>query len=133
MSIYKSPFLEPYTGRLSRHYCPRCKQDKSFTLYIDGQTNRPIHRSVGRCNRENSCAYHYTPREYFRDNPDNGYEKSSEELIKISDLHSSNKEYCFKSNYTPVSIRLFTKRIRNMGIKVDRKSYGMVAYLNNKF
>ena len=72
MSLYKSPFLEPYTGRLSRHYCPRCKQNKSFTLYIDGQTNRPIHRSVGRCNRENSCAYHYTPREYFRDNPDNG-------------------------------------------------------------
>ena len=25
-----------------------------------------------RCNRENSCAYHYKHREYFRDNPDNG-------------------------------------------------------------
>lgn len=62
-----------------------------------------------------------------------GYENSFEELIKISDLHSYYKEYCFKSNYTPVSNRLFTKRIRNMGIKVDRKSYGMVAYLNNKF
>ena len=72
MSIYKSPFLEPYSGRLSRHSCPRCKQNQSFSLYIDGSTNKPIHRSVGRCNRENSCAYHYTPREYFRDNPDNG-------------------------------------------------------------
>ena len=38
MSIYKSPFLEPYTGRLSRHSCPRCKQNQSFTLYIDGNT-----------------------------------------------------------------------------------------------
>ena len=61
------------------------------------------------------------------------YENSSEELIKISDLHSSYKEYCFKSNYTPVSNRLFTKRILNMWIKVDIKSYGIVAYLNNKF
>lgn len=72
MSIYKKPFLEPYSGRLSRHSCPRCKQKQSFTLYIDANTNRPIHRSVGRCNRENSCGYHYTPREYFRNNPDNG-------------------------------------------------------------
>ena len=72
MSINKKPFLEPYSGRLSRHVCPGCKQKQSFTLYIDGNTNKPIHRSVGRCNREISCGYHYSPREYFRDNPENG-------------------------------------------------------------
>ena len=72
MSIYKKPFLEPYSGRPSRHACPGCKQPQTFTLYIDGNTGKPIHRSVGRCNRENACGYHYTPREYFRDNPDNG-------------------------------------------------------------
>jgi len=72
MSINKKPFLEPYSGRLSRHACPGCKQKQSFTLYIDGNTNKPIHRSVGRCNREISCGYHYSPREYFRDNPENG-------------------------------------------------------------
>ena len=69
MSIYNKPFLEPYTGRYSRHNCPACKQKQSFTLYIDGNTNKPIHQSVGRCNRENSCKYHYTPREYFLDHP----------------------------------------------------------------
>ena len=72
MSIYKKPILEPYSGRLSRHSCPSCKQPQTFSLYIDGNTNKPIHRSVGRCNRENSCGYHYKPRDYFRDNPDNG-------------------------------------------------------------
>ncbi len=39
MSIYKSPFLEPYTGRFSRHSCPRCKQNQSFTLYINVNAN----------------------------------------------------------------------------------------------
>ena len=72
MSIYKKPILEPYSGRLSRHSCPGCKQPQTFSLYIDGNTNKPIHRSVGRCNRENSCGYHYKPRDYFRDNPEDG-------------------------------------------------------------
>ena len=72
MSIYKRPILEPYSGRLSRHSCPSCKQPQTFSLYIDGNTNKPIHRSVGRCNRENSCGYHYKPRDYFRDNPEDG-------------------------------------------------------------
>ena len=26
--------------------------------------------SVGKCDHERSCGYHYTPREYFRDNPE---------------------------------------------------------------
>ena len=25
--------------------------------------------SVGKCNRLNKCGYHYTPRQYFADNP----------------------------------------------------------------
>jgi len=26
--------------------------------------------TVGKCDHEQSCGYHYTPREYFRDNPE---------------------------------------------------------------
>ncbi|HBT84754.1 MAG TPA: hypothetical protein DEB12_02460 [Porphyromonadaceae bacterium] len=63
------PYLEPYHGRDSRHACPACKQQKTFTFYIDGETGRPINPTVGKCNREIKCGYHYTPREYFRDNP----------------------------------------------------------------
>ena len=69
MTTYKMPYLEPYHGRDSRHACPACKQQKTFTFYIDGETGRPINPTVGKCNREIKCGYHYTPREYFRDNP----------------------------------------------------------------
>ena len=49
--------------------CPSCGQRK-FSPYIDTTTNKPIAEKVcGRCCREKSCAYHYPPREWFKDNP----------------------------------------------------------------
>jgi hypothetical protein len=69
--------LEPYRGKNTRHICPGCQQrDKTFALYIDTNTGEPIHPSVGRCNREGKCGYHYTPKQYFQDNP--GQQKSPE-------------------------------------------------------
>jgi len=67
---YKQPYLQPYTGRDSRVTCPNCKKPHSFTLYLDGETGQPIHPTVGRCNHENSCGYHYPPKQYFIDNPE---------------------------------------------------------------
>lgn len=69
MSAYKMPYLEPYHGRDSRHTCPKCKHQRTLTLYINGETGQPIHPTVGKCDREIKCGYHYTPKEYFRDNP----------------------------------------------------------------
>lgn len=61
--------LQPYKGMNSRYRCPSCEQrDKTFSLYIDKQTGEPINPSVGRCNRETNCGYHYTPKQYFQDN-----------------------------------------------------------------
>src|SRR5690554_1634645 len=68
MIKFKMPYLEPYTTRDSRHRCPRCNHARTFTFYIDPETGKPIHRTVGRCDREIKCGYHYTPREYYRDN-----------------------------------------------------------------
>jgi len=31
-------------------------------------TGEQVHPDVGRCNRENNCGYHYTPKQYFTDN-----------------------------------------------------------------
>lgn len=61
--------LEPYKGRSTRHHCPACKQSQVFARYIDTETGQPLHHAVGRCNREDRCAYHYTPSQYFQDNP----------------------------------------------------------------
>ena len=69
---YKQPYLRPYTGKESRTVCPQCKKSNSFTLYLDGDTNQPISPTVGICNHANSCGYHYTPKQYFIDNPQRG-------------------------------------------------------------
>jgi len=63
------PYLEKYDGRKSRHECPACHDKFSFTYYLDGQTGAVIDRSVGRCDHESGCGYHYTPGEYFKENP----------------------------------------------------------------
>ena len=60
--------LEPYKGINTRHHCPGCQhRDKTFSLYIDNETGEHLHPSVGRCNRESNCGYHYTPKQYFQD------------------------------------------------------------------
>ncbi|MEA4978688.1 MAG: DUF6371 domain-containing protein, partial [Petrimonas sp.] len=70
MPVYKKPYLQPYKGKSTRHTCPACKTKQSFTLYINGNTLQPIHPTVGKCNREIKCGYHYTPRQFFNDHPD---------------------------------------------------------------
>lgn len=62
--------LQPYKGISTRHTCPACGHKWEFALYIDTETGLPLHPSVGRCNRDQKCGYHYTPVEYFKDNPD---------------------------------------------------------------
>ncbi|MDD3319841.1 MAG: DUF6371 domain-containing protein [Paludibacter sp.] len=66
---YTQPYLQKYKGKDTRHDCPSCKAKLSFTQYLDGNTHKPIHDNVGKCNRESKCGYHYTPKQYFMDNP----------------------------------------------------------------
>lgn len=54
-------------SKKGKHICPECNK-KRFVLYIDTETNNPLHSSVGRCDREDNCGYHYTPKQYFKDN-----------------------------------------------------------------
>ena len=67
--IHHRFILEPYKGMNTRYRCPSCQQrDRTFSLYIGTETGEQIHPSVGRCNRESNCGYHYTPKQYFQDN-----------------------------------------------------------------
>ena len=68
--LLKQPYLEPYHGPASRHTCPACRKPRCFTRYLDGNTGQPIHPTVGRCNHEIHCGYHYPPRQYFADHPE---------------------------------------------------------------
>ena len=61
--------LQKYNGINSRYTCPRCGRKRCFTLYVD-EKGEPLHESVGRCDHSSSCAYHYTPKQYFADHPE---------------------------------------------------------------
>ena len=52
MNIYIQPYLEKYTGKSSRHKCPKCGDPHSFAYYLDGNTGEVIDKAVGRCNHE---------------------------------------------------------------------------------
>ena len=34
------------------------------------EQDTPLHPSVGRCNHESGCGYHYTPKQYFQEHPE---------------------------------------------------------------
>lgn len=61
--------LQKYKGTATRHVCPNCSDRHSFAYYVD-ERDTPLHPSVGRCNHESSCGYHYTPKQYFHDHPE---------------------------------------------------------------
>lgn len=54
----------------SKTTCPSCGKSRCFVRYIDEQGSISFPGNVGKCDHENSCGYHYTPKEYFNDNPD---------------------------------------------------------------
>ncbi len=57
--------LEPYDGMKTRHTCPQCGKKGVFAKYISVETKDYISGEVGRCNREDKCGYHYSPKDYF--------------------------------------------------------------------
>jgi hypothetical protein len=60
--------LEKYHGMKTRYLCPSCGK-RELARYVDEEGNH-LADHVGRCNREANCGYHYTPKQYFTDNPD---------------------------------------------------------------
>lgn len=59
--------LEKYRGKKTRHTCPGCNHRNEFTRYV-GEDGNYFAETVGKCNRL-SCNYHYTPKQFFADNP----------------------------------------------------------------
>lgn len=70
----KDPHLAMWRERsqlgIRQMRCPSCRQI-GYKPYIhpDGQI---VAEECGRCDHESSCGYHVTPREYYKDKPNNG-------------------------------------------------------------
>ena len=71
----KESFMNGYRFHLQKYRpgsktaCPECGRKSCFTRYIDEAGEISFPDNVGICDHINSCGYHYTPKEYFRDNP----------------------------------------------------------------
>lgn len=61
--------LEKYKGSKTRFTCPSCDEKKEFTRYVDENGNY-LADDVGKCNRLSKCGFHYTPKQFFADNPE---------------------------------------------------------------
>ena len=79
--------LERYRGRGSRYTCPQCHRKGTFTRYIDTYNNNIyVSENVGKCNRIDKCGYHYTPKQYFADNP---HKRDDGELVKNTGIFTN--------------------------------------------
>ena len=67
MSEYRFHLQKYHPG--SKTVCPECGRKACFTRYIDEEGLVSFPDNVGKCDHINSCGYHYTPKEYFQDNP----------------------------------------------------------------
>lgn len=63
MNEYKYS-LEQYKTIKDKYRCPECSK-KTFTRYVDNETNEHIDDKVGKCSRLIKCNYHFTPKQYF--------------------------------------------------------------------
>ena len=68
MSNYRFK-LEPYKGVRTRHTCPACERPRCFSRYVDTEGKIEFPDNVGRCDHEQCCGYHFTPKDYFAEHP----------------------------------------------------------------
>ena len=106
--------LEPYKGIKTRFICPNCQhKNKTFSRYIDTETGEYLNNNVGRCNRENSCGYHYSPKEYFRDKnilPKYNVDCSKQKIVLPEDRPASFVPFhIFKESLTAYNENNFIK------------------------
>lgn len=85
--------------RGSKLSCPQCGKKQCFVRYIDSQGEISFPDYVGRCDHEQSCKYHYTPSDYFKDNPtlieigsNYSFEHSTPQLHSLPSTSSIDKE-----------------------------------------
>ena len=68
--------MEQYRFHLEKYHtgckklCPQCGCKACFTRYVDSKREIKFPDYVGRCDHEQSCGYHFTPRGYFQENPE---------------------------------------------------------------
>jgi len=108
----------------SKITCPKCGKPKSFVRYMDNEGKIEFPEFVGRCDHEDRCGYHYTPKDYFNDNPD-----VSHQMIKDS------RDKC-QSLPPKASIEIKPSYMNNSLVTSSQKCYdrnNLFLFLNQRF
>jgi hypothetical protein len=74
-NYYRYHLQKYHTG--GKLQCPQCGNKACFTPYVDDANEVQFPEYVGRCDHENSCGYHFTPAQFFKNNPQQFPEKST--------------------------------------------------------
>ena len=101
--------LEPYKGVSTRHTCPNCHHQRCFSKYIDTEMQIQFPEYVERCDHEQKCGYHFTPRDYFEQNP---YEKD-----KFAEKENSFRSYAPIKEAQPVATSYMDLDIVNQSLR----------------
>ena len=111
--------LEPYKGVSTRHTCPNCHRQRCFSKYIDTEKQIKFPEYVGRCDHEQKCGYHFTPRDYFKQNP------SEKEKFAENSFGS----YTPIKEVKPIAItRLFCEQVISVSIGSIRRDGNIESY-----
>ncbi|MBK7096743.1 MAG: hypothetical protein IPH57_17390 [Saprospiraceae bacterium] len=119
--------LEPYKGMKTRHICPQCN-NKELTLYIDTKTGNHLAEDVGKCNRLQKCGYHYTPKQYFDNNPE-ARPKETNSLY----LDNKNNYSGFQSYQDLTKVNESRQKETGSFIKAEILHDSLKNYENNNF
>ena len=86
----------------SKIACPSCERPRCFVKYVDKEGVVSFSNEVGKCDHEISCGYHYTPRDFFRDNPNANIkeERSSDYVQPVKSTHE--KEIIVPPSFIPL-------------------------------
>jgi len=78
-----------------KYACPQCGAAKKFRRVIETATGHCLPDHVGRCDRESSCGYEYTWKDYLADNRELAYATSvrkmsaSKRIPKLASIHEN--------------------------------------------
>ena len=70
MSSYRFHLQKYKSGKNNKLTCPQCGRKQCFVRYVDEEGKIVFPDHVGRCDHEDSCGYHYTPKDFFQDYPE---------------------------------------------------------------
>lgn len=116
-----------------KHFCPKCSK-KTFVQYVNNESGEVVSNISGRCDRENNCGYHYTPKLFFKDNNQeyNPIMKNPMELVakKETSYHSQSTLDNTLCNYTQNNLVEFLKRKCNsekLNLAIENYKVGTIS------